>query len=87
MAICVEPKFNEKMIDNLVMAPSRVHMLKALTKSYSRFNKSGERMKYNEAWAADFVKGKGNGLIFLLHGSPGVGKTCTAGTSSPPVLL
>jgi SpoVK/Ycf46/Vps4 family AAA+-type ATPase len=29
-------------------------------------------------WPNDFVKGKGEGRIFLLHGSPGVGKTCTA---------
>ncbi|KAI0457342.1 P-loop containing nucleoside triphosphate hydrolase protein [Xylaria acuta] len=30
------------------------------------------------AWPSDFVKSKGQGRIFLLHGSPGVGKTCTA---------
>jgi hypothetical protein len=30
-------------------------------------------------WSADIVKGKGEGQIFLLHGAPGVGKTCTAG--------
>lgn len=29
-------------------------------------------------WANDFVKNKGEGRIFLLHGAPGVGKTCTA---------
>ncbi|KAJ9152151.1 ATPase family AAA domain-containing protein 3B [Pleurostoma richardsiae] len=29
-------------------------------------------------WPHDFVKNKGEGRIFLLHGSPGVGKTCTA---------
>lgn len=29
-------------------------------------------------WAADFVENKGKGLIFLLHGKPGVGKTYTA---------
>ncbi|KAJ4320043.1 hypothetical protein N0V94_003608 [Neodidymelliopsis sp. IMI 364377] len=29
-------------------------------------------------WAADFVENKGKGLIFLLHGRPGVGKTYTA---------
>ncbi|KAI1500145.1 P-loop containing nucleoside triphosphate hydrolase protein [Biscogniauxia marginata] len=28
-------------------------------------------------WPNDFVKNKGQGRIFLLHGSPGVGKTCT----------
>ena len=26
----------------------------------------------------DIIKGKGNGLIILLHGSPGTGKTLTA---------
>ncbi|GME23628.1 hypothetical protein BDV95DRAFT_572261 [Neofusicoccum parvum] len=30
------------------------------------------------AWSADFIEGKGRGLIFLLHGTPGVGKTYTA---------
>lgn len=29
-------------------------------------------------WPNDFVKNKGEGRIFLLNGSPGVGKTCTA---------
>ncbi|KAI1209772.1 P-loop containing nucleoside triphosphate hydrolase protein [Annulohypoxylon truncatum] len=29
-------------------------------------------------WPNDFVQNKGQGRIFLLHGSPGVGKTCTA---------
>jgi hypothetical protein len=28
----------------------------------------------------DVVKGKGKGIVFLLHGEPGVGKTLTAGT-------
>lgn len=32
----------------------------------------------------DLIQGKGKGLIFLLHGPPGVGKTYTAGSSPPP---
>ncbi|KAJ3535655.1 hypothetical protein NM208_g7048 [Fusarium decemcellulare] len=39
----------------------------------------------------DLIKGKGKGLIFLLHGPPGVGKTFTAGKvaskKSNPTLL
>jgi DNA polymerase III delta prime subunit len=27
----------------------------------------------------DMIKGKGKGMVFLLHGEPGVGKTLTAG--------
>lgn len=29
-------------------------------------------------WGNDFIKNKGEGRIFLFHGEPGVGKTCTA---------
>ncbi len=29
----------------------------------------------------DLIAGKGNGLIMLLHGGPGTGKTLTAGMS------
>jgi len=53
-------------------------MLKALAKSFTRQNRYGEVVT-GDMWTADFVKGKGSGLIFLLHGRPGVGKTCTAG--------
>ena len=35
----------------------------------------------------DFIPGKGNGLIFLLHGSPGTGKTFTARMLTRPPLL
>ena len=34
----------------------------------------------------DLIQGKGKGLIFLLHGPPGVGKTYTAGLSRLPDL-
>ncbi|KAI1152627.1 P-loop containing nucleoside triphosphate hydrolase protein [Nemania diffusa] len=40
-----------------------------------KFASAGGRVS---AWPSDFVKNKGQGRIFLLHGSPGVGKTCTA---------
>lgn len=32
----------------------------------------------------DFIAGKGKGLIFLLHGEPGLGKTLTAGKPACP---
>jgi len=35
----------------------------------------------------DIIKGKGKGLIFLLHGSPGLGKTLTAGKITSKRLL
>lgn len=73
-----EPKFDESLIDNLVMDAQRKRTLQALAKCFSRKNKNGELLQ-GEPWTADFVQGKGHGLIFLLHGRPGIGKTYTAG--------
>ncbi|KAJ3576726.1 hypothetical protein NPX13_g3611 [Xylaria arbuscula] len=72
-----EPRFDESLIDNLVMDPKRKQTLKALAKCFSRQNKNGEQLK-GGPWTADFVQGKGHGFIFLLHGRPGIGKTYTA---------
>jgi flagellar biosynthesis GTPase FlhF len=80
-----EAKFDNRMIDHLVMDPARLRTLKALAKSFARLNVNEERMIEGQ-WSADFVRGKGNGLIFLLHGKPGVGKTCTAGKQRILVL-
>lgn len=35
---------------------------------------------------SDIVKGKGRGVVFLLHGEPGVGKTMTAGKLSVELI-
>ncbi|TLD11882.1 hypothetical protein PspLS_11309 [Pyricularia sp. CBS 133598] len=71
-------QFKEDMINDLVMDDKRLQTLKALSKSFVRENKMGRPMKVDHQWSADFVEGKGSGLIFLLHGSPGIGKTFTA---------
>lgn len=47
-------------------------MIKALSHRYTMQSETGA------AWSADFVRNKGEGQIFLLHGKPGVGKTTTA---------
>jgi len=46
--------------------------IKAIVKTYAD---SGQA----ELFSADFIHGKGEGQIFLLHGPPGTGKTLTAG--------
>lgn len=38
---------------------------------------------YTENNLGDFIAKKGKGLVLLLHGRPGTGKTLTAGTNRP----
>jgi len=76
-----QPRFHKNMIDSLVMNEARLKTLKSLTGSFARVNQHGRALS-EKPWAADYVDGKGNGLIFLLHGGPGVGKTFTAGKFS-----
>ena len=59
------------------MPPERKTTIKALV---HRFTRPGVPNAKNETtpWRADFIEHKGDGQIFLLHGSPGVGKTYTA---------
>lgn len=62
--------FNTKAFEALLLPPEQKNMIHSL-------------VKIHENDGADFddvIKGKGKGMIFLLHGVPGVGKTLTAGT-------
>ena len=68
------------MIDTLVMKDDRRRLIKALAKNYQNKTEPSTQ-PVQKPWAADFVAGKGEGKIFLLHGMPGVGKTYTAGIS------
>jgi hypothetical protein len=70
------------MIESLVMDEGRLKTLKSLAGSFARLNQNGHRL-LEKPWVADYVDGKGNGLIFLLHGGPGMGKTFTAGMLYP----
>ncbi|KAI0541776.1 P-loop containing nucleoside triphosphate hydrolase protein [Xylaria digitata] len=72
-----EPKFDEGLVNHLVMEPRRKEILKALAKCFVRTDKNDKKLR-GEPWTADFIPGKGNGLIFLLYGGSGVGKTYTA---------
>ena len=59
--------------ENLVLDLEIKSTLESLCRSYTKSRKPSKPI------TTDFVKGKGEGQIFLLHGPPGVGKTCTAG--------
>ena len=53
---------------------------KAMVKSlvHNHFMTKGADDDHNDECENDVVRGKGKGLILLLHGAPGVGKTSTA---------
>jgi hypothetical protein len=70
-----EIKFNPTAFDKLVLAEEKKAMIAALVRSGQ-----GSAVKFD-----DMIKGKGKGIIFLLHGPPGVGKTFTAGESPPEI--
>ncbi|KAK4863480.1 hypothetical protein LT330_002258 [Penicillium expansum] len=64
----------ETPFDKLVLPPGHKQMVQSLIAQHFRDKESGGSR--NEQ--VDFVRGKGKGLIMLLHGAPGVGKTSTA---------
>jgi AAA+ superfamily predicted ATPase len=59
---------SEESIDNLVVGENELKTIRGLAKRQD---------SKHQAWAADFIEGKGAGQIILLHGPPGVGKTYT----------
>lgn len=61
-------EFSANAFDRLVLAPSKKDLILAIVEQEGNLDEFD-----------DIVKGKGKGLIFLLHGPPGVGKTLTAG--------
>ena len=64
---------NGNAIKNLVMDDKHRKLIEVLTYKYQDTERDRK-----EAWNADFIRSKGEGQIFLLHGPPGVGKTYTA---------
>ncbi|TIA41928.1 P-loop containing nucleoside triphosphate hydrolase protein [Aureobasidium pullulans] len=69
MEFMKEVKWDEKAFQKLVMDEQKKELLEALV----RVQKD---RGLNQV--SDVIEGKGNGLILLLHGSPGTGKTLTA---------
>lgn len=57
----------------LVMEESHLKIIKSLTAS-----QTGAKA----AWTADSIKNKGKGVVILLHGPPGVGKTFSVETTA-----
>ncbi|KAJ8131685.1 hypothetical protein O1611_g1941 [Lasiodiplodia mahajangana] len=61
-------KFNSDAFGHLLLSPDKKQLISSLVMQH---NKESDTFD-------DYIQGKGKGLIFLLHGPPGVGKTFTA---------
>ncbi|KAF5000735.1 hypothetical protein FDECE_11147 [Fusarium decemcellulare] len=67
----------ETAFDQLVLPEGHKDMVLSLIAQHFRDKESASK-ESRETQQVDIVRGKGKGLIILLHGSPGVGKTTTA---------
>ncbi|KAI0454977.1 P-loop containing nucleoside triphosphate hydrolase protein [Xylaria acuta] len=61
-------KFNSDAFDHLLLSPDKKRLISSLVMQHDNEPDTFD----------DYIQGKGKGLIFLLHGPPGVGKTFTA---------
>ncbi|KAK8063522.1 hypothetical protein PG996_008174 [Apiospora saccharicola] len=61
--------------DQLVLPDGHKQMVKSLIAQHFK----GKREHTEDDEYSDIIRGKGKGLVILLHGAPGVGKTTTAG--------
>lgn len=75
VACCKDVVFNDDAVNNLVMKDDRKMVIKSLVHRYTKANTISTNALMSQPWTADFIKHKGDGQIFLLHGGPGVGKT------------
>ena len=67
-----QPDFQVDLIKDLALDKDANAMIKAFSHHYTMQSET------ENTWSADFVRNKGEGQIFLLHGKPGLGKTTTA---------
>ncbi|PQE13758.1 AAA family ATPase protein [Rutstroemia sp. NJR-2017a BVV2] len=72
-----EVVYNDDAFHNLVLAEEKKRLISSLVQQQSSHEGDG----YD-----DLIQGKGKGIIFLLHGCPGSGKTYTAVTLAEMVL-
>ncbi|KAJ9144715.1 Fidgetin-like protein 1 [Pleurostoma richardsiae] len=64
-------------LDDIKMKPSHRSIIRSTVSSHFD-KKEKERTSDVPVYNPDLIQGKGRGLVILLHGAPGVGKTATA---------
>jgi hypothetical protein len=70
-----EIEYNSAAFEALMLDPEQKRMILSLAKIHT-----DSRLSFD-----DIITSKGKGMVFLLHGEPGVGKTLTAGMPPPDV--
>ncbi len=70
-----EIAYNDKAFHGLVLPKDQKKLISGLLERQDHQQDDG---------FDDLIQGKGKGLVLLLHGPPGVGKTYTAGSYHPP---
>ncbi|KAK6860766.1 P-loop containing nucleoside triphosphate hydrolase protein [Apiospora arundinis] len=73
--------WNKTAFDRLVLPKKTKSLVKALVMVRKRKLENASDCSQEQTKQDDIIVGKGNGLIMLLHGGPGTGKTLTAGNS------
>ena len=69
VALIEDIEFNTEAFESLLLPQHQKQMIHSLVKVHT-----SKGMGFD-----DLIKGKGKGMVFLLHGVPGTGKTLTAG--------
>lgn len=68
---------SEDVFKDLKIDEDHKHMVRALVKTHFQ-KQSIQKIQPSSSLNQDLIRGKGSGLVILLHGVPGVGKTATA---------
>ena len=72
-------KYSNLSFDRLVIPDDHKKIMQALVRHHTKGPRVAAEIKGpDQEFSMDIVRGKGKGLIILLHGVPGVGKTSTA---------
>ena len=72
-------EYSNLSFDRLVIPEDHKKIMQALVRHHTKDSIiAATEMKEPQELSTDIVRGKGKGLIILLHGVPGVGKTSTA---------
>lgn len=68
---------SENVFRDLKIDESHKAMVRSLVKSHLE-KQAAQKLRPSVSLNQDLIRGKGSGLVILLHGVPGVGKTATA---------